>query len=70
VTRRAVRTQFRYRRKTIYVDGVPAWTCSRCGEKYFDAEVYRRLEEIARHSRQIRRSISFPLARFTVAIAS
>jgi YgiT-type zinc finger domain-containing protein len=38
---------FRYKGQTIYVEGVPAWACKHCGEQYFDAPVYKRLEAIA-----------------------
>lgn len=38
--------------------------CSKCGEKYFDADVYKRLEEIAKRRDSLRRTIVFPLARY------
>ncbi|HHT9135535.1 MAG TPA: YgiT-type zinc finger protein, partial [Candidatus Avalokitesvara rifleensis] len=41
--------RFHFKGQTIYVDNVPAWVCSKCGKQYFDAPVYKRLEEIARH---------------------
>ena len=66
---RCVLVRFRYKRQTIYVENVPAWVCSQCGEQYFDAPIYKQLEEIARHRRRIRRTISFPLAVFGAAIA-
>ena len=61
---RRVLARFRYGRETIYIENVPAWVCKRCGEQYYDAPVYKRMEEIAQHREQIRRSISFPLAEF------
>ena len=62
VTKKHVQTRFKFKGQTVYVEGVPAWVCSRCGEQYFDAEVYKRLENIARRRKSIRKTISFPLA--------
>lgn len=56
--------RFRYRGQTIYVENVPAWVCDKCGEEYFDAPVYKSLEEISRQRERIQRVISFPLAAF------
>ncbi|MEW6366408.1 MAG: YgiT-type zinc finger protein [Acidobacteriota bacterium] len=69
IEKRVVRTRFHYEKQTIYVDGVPVWMCPRCGEHYYDAAVYKRLEEIARNRRQIRRTVRFPLADYGKAIA-
>jgi len=52
------------------VDRVPAWVCAKCGEQYFDAPVYKRLEEIARRRRQIKKTIYFPLAEYNMPLAS
>lgn len=57
-----VRVPFRYKRETIYVDNVPLQKCRRCGDLYFPAAVYRRLEEIAEQRRHITAKITFPLA--------
>jgi len=64
-----VLARFRFKGQTIYVENVPAWVCNRCGEQYFDAPVYKRLEEIAQQRERIQRVISFPLAEFDMAIA-
>jgi len=66
---RRVLARFRYKGETIYVEDVPAWVCKHCGEQYFDAPVYKRLEEIARQREQIRRVITFPLAEFDMAVS-
>jgi len=65
---RVVRARFHYKGQTIFIDGVPAWVCSQCGEQYFDAPVYRRMEEIAAHANQLTRTVSFPLADYDMAI--
>ncbi|MDM8526948.1 type II toxin-antitoxin system MqsA family antitoxin [Anaerolineales bacterium HSG24] len=61
--------RFRFRNEIIYIENVPAWVCNRCGEQYFDAPIYKRLELIAQHREMIQRSISFPLAEFDMALA-
>jgi YgiT-type zinc finger domain-containing protein len=61
--------RFRYKDHTIYVEHVPVWVCSHCGEEYFDAPVYKHLEAIARQKERIQREISFPLAAFEMAAA-
>ena len=66
---RRVLARFRFNGQTIYVENVPAWVCNKCGEQYFDAPVYKRLEEIARQRERIQTVISFPLAKFNMAIA-
>ena len=51
---RVIQARFRFQGHTIYIDGVPAWVCVKCGEQYFDAPVYKRLEEIARQNSRIK----------------
>lgn len=64
---RRVLACFRYKGHTIYVENVPAWVCKHCGEQYFDAPVYKRLEGIARQREQIQQVITFPLAAYDMA---
>ena len=66
---RRILARFRFRNEIIYIENVPAWVCNRCGEQYFDAPIYKRLELIAQHREMIQRSISFPLAEFDMALA-
>ncbi len=68
VAQRIIRAEFHFKGETIYVDNVPAWVCARCAEQYFDAPVYKRLEEIARHRRRIKKTVSFPLAEYESAL--
>jgi YgiT-type zinc finger domain-containing protein len=67
VEQRLVLAPFHFQGQTIYIDGVPAWVCSRCGELYFDAPVYKALEEIASQSGRIQRTICFPLAEYQMS---
>lgn len=68
VDRRVIQARFHFKGRTIYVDDVPAWVCAKCGEQYFDAPVYKRLEEIARNRSSISKTVCFPLARYDVAL--
>jgi hypothetical protein len=43
--------------------------CTRCGEQYFDAPVYKRLEQLAAQSHLIKKTISFPLAEYDTTLA-
>ena len=67
VEQRTVRARFHYQKQLVFIDHVPAWECTRCGEQYFDAPVYRRLEEIAKNRDRITKTVSFPLAEYDAA---
>jgi YgiT-type zinc finger domain-containing protein len=64
VEHRLIRARFHFMGLTIYVDNVPTWVCTKRHEQYFDAPVYKRLEEIAKHRGSIKKTISFPLAEY------
>ena len=64
-----IQARFHFKGQTIYVDNVPAWVCVQCGEQYFDAPVYKRLEEIARRREHILSTISFPLAEYDMVLS-
>ncbi len=66
---RQVLARFHFKGEIIYVENVPAWVCNRCAEQYFDAPVYKHLEEIAQQRKRIHRTISFPLAEFDMSVA-
>jgi len=70
VEHRVVQARFRFKKQTIYIEGVPAWVCVKCGEQYFDAPVYKRLEAIAKDSSRIKKTICFPLAEYDIAVAT
>ncbi len=64
-----VLSRFCFKGQMIYIENVPAWVCNKCGEQYFDAPVYKHLEEISCQHERIQKVISFPLAEFDMAIA-
>jgi len=59
---RQLRVPYHFKGSTIYVDQVPVWVCPKCGEKYFDAPVFKNLENISSRRQRIQKTVSFPLA--------
>lgn len=47
VERRHVDVDFRWGKKLKVMRGVPAGVCRQCGERYFDAGVYKAMEKLA-----------------------
>lgn len=68
IEERVRRVPFHYRKELIYVDNVPVRVCRKCGELYFEATVYKRLERIAEKRKTIRTKIAFPLADYRKAM--
>ena len=62
-----LRVPFNYQRETVYIDHVPVRRCRQCGELYYEAEVYKRLELIAENRRALTARITFPLADYAWA---
>jgi YgiT-type zinc finger domain-containing protein len=62
------RVPFHYRKELIYIDNVPVKVCGKCGELYFEAAVYKRLEGIAERRSTIHTKITFPLADYRKAL--
>ena len=54
--------------RVLRVGHGPVWVCAKCGEKYYDAPVVKRLEQIARRRRRISKTVSFPLAEYKMAL--
>jgi len=48
VAQERVNVDFRRREDLMAIDRVPAMVCRQCGEKYFDAEVYKEMEKLAK----------------------
>jgi YgiT-type zinc finger domain-containing protein len=69
VEKAITRVSFKYKKETIYVDHVPVRMCRKCGEVYYEAEVYKRLEKLAENRRKIKAKITFPLADYRMAEA-
>ncbi len=63
------RVPFHYKKSSIYVDNVRVRRCRKCGEVYYEAEVYKRLEKITENRKQIKPKITFPLADYRMTEA-
>jgi len=48
VIQEKVNVDFRWGKDLIVIEDVPAMVCRQCGEKYFDAEVYKEMERLAK----------------------
>jgi YgiT-type zinc finger domain-containing protein len=48
LVRRRLVPPFRFRGRDVNLEGVEARVCSRCGEVYYSAEVYKRLRTLTR----------------------
>jgi len=46
VERHSVDVDFRWGRKLKVIRGVPAGVCRQCGERYFEAAVYKEMEKL------------------------
>lgn len=47
-----VKVDFRWGNKLFVVEDVPVEICSQCGERYYSAEVSKRLDELVKKSSQ------------------
>ena len=59
-----VREYYRVGRGLVVIENVPAYVCSKCGERYYDADVAKQMRKLSKRGRQIKQRISFPLVRF------
>ena len=46
VTQERVNVDFRWGENLVVIEDVPTGVCQQCGEKYFDAEVYKDMEKL------------------------
>jgi YgiT-type zinc finger domain-containing protein len=58
------REYFRHGQSLVIIEDVPAWVCDKCGERYHQASVYKKMRQIAAHSDQIVEHIRIPVARY------
>ena len=47
ITARKETVTFQWGKKVLVFENVPTHICNKCGEKYFDAMVYHRLEKLS-----------------------
>jgi YgiT-type zinc finger domain-containing protein len=58
--RRVEREALRHKRTFVILENVPIGVCEKCGARYFDASVLRRVAEIGRGTTQAVRTIAVP----------
>ena len=58
---------FHYKRKLLIIENVPVNVCVECGEKYYNAEVWKQLEKIANSRITPKRKIVVPIKEYKVA---
>lgn len=70
IKKKKVRVDYRWGDKLTVLENVPAWVCNQCGEKYFDAEVAKEMERLAKAKEKVKRLINVPVKEFEKAKAS
>lgn len=70
VKEQRARVDHRWKGSLIVVEKVPIGVCTRCGERYYDASVLRRLDLIAKGKVGSTRHIKVPVAEYPKAVAA
>lgn len=65
--RRAASEALRHKGKFVILEDVPIGVCEKCGARYFDAAVLRRVAEIGRGTVVAQRTIEVPVDRYAPA---
>ena len=65
--RRVEREALRHKGSFIILEDVPIGVCEKCGARYFDASVLRRVAEIGRGVMPTRRTVKVPVERYAPA---
>lgn len=59
-----VTVDWRRGRELVVIEGVPAGVCDQCGERYYDANVVRRLEGLVKRRSRAKRRLAVPVLPF------
>ena len=68
IERRNVDVDFRWGKKLKMIRSVPASVCRQCGERYFDADVYKAMESLARSRRKPSTRVAVDVLEFRAAV--
>ena len=68
IVRQSVKVDFRWGRKLKVIENVPAEVCQQCGEKYFQAEVYKAMEKLVTSRIKPTASLTVDVVRFKKAV--
>jgi YgiT-type zinc finger domain-containing protein len=60
--RRVEREALRYKGSFVILEDVPVGVCDKCGARYFDASILRRVGEIGRGTSPSLRTMELPVA--------
>ncbi len=63
--RRIDREALRHKRSLVILQDVPIGVCDRCGARYFDASVLRRVAEIGRGTVPTQQTLAVPIAPYS-----
>lgn len=61
VEERPERIDYRFHGQLFILERVPTGVCTQCGEKYFTAEVAKRMEKAASQASQAVRTVAIPV---------
>jgi YgiT-type zinc finger domain-containing protein len=61
---RRVREYYRVGRGLVVIDDVPAYVCDRCGERYYEAQVAKRMRVLSRRRSRVKEKVFFPRVSF------
>ncbi len=65
--RRVDREALRYKDTFVILEDVPIGVCDKCGARYFDASVLRRVAAIGRGTMPAQRTLEVPIDRYAPA---
>ncbi len=68
IEQRNVDVDFRWGKKLKLIRRVPARVCRQCGERYFDAGVYKAMEGLARSRRKPLTRVAVDVLEFRAAV--
>ena len=60
-------TEFWWGEKLVAFEGVPAGVCEKCGEQYFNADVYQKMVKLAKSKTKPEREVIVPVWNFANA---
>ncbi len=67
---RLVREYYRAGKSLVVMESVPAYVCEKCGERYYDGHVAKRMRQLAKKGAHVKERVSFPLIYFQERKAS
>lgn len=60
---------FHYKGRLVIIEDVPVRVCTECGEKYYDACTWDKLERIAKSKTNVKREILVPVKEYSLSTA-